>query len=141
MYWLISLKSWWSSAVTSSKGEYYVLYKQLLILEPYLLNLPAHCRHWITKLRTCNHRLPIETGRWHNIDKENRLCTFCNNAVCDELHFLLFCPSLTMLRTSTLPQYFCKYPNIDKFIYIMKCEYGPLLVKLARYIKTGPCML
>ena len=27
--------------------------------------------------RTCNTKLPIETGRWNNIVRENRLCQQC----------------------------------------------------------------
>jgi hypothetical protein len=134
-------QSWQIATKKSSKGEYYIMYKDVLRLEPYLLELPYKFRIWITRLRTANHKLPIETGRWQNIDKENRICTFCNTAICDELHFLLFCPSLNKQRSAILPQYFCKYPTIDKCIYIMKCDYGPLLVKLSKYIKQGLCLL
>jgi hypothetical protein len=30
----------------------------------------------MTKLRTCNLRIPIETGRWENIPRQERTCTF-----------------------------------------------------------------
>jgi hypothetical protein len=29
------------------------------------------------KFRTTNHRLPVETGRWNNIDRVDRICTKC----------------------------------------------------------------
>ena len=45
-------------------------------------------RRAITKLRTSNHTLAIEAGRWTNIERENRLCKQCTeNKIEDEIHF------------------------------------------------------
>jgi hypothetical protein len=33
----------------------------------------------LCKFRTTNHKLPIATGRWNNIDRVNRICTKCDN--------------------------------------------------------------
>ena len=43
---------------------------------------------WLCKLRTCNMKIPIETGRWVNIPQEKRLCKFCNDGIGDEFHYL-----------------------------------------------------
>jgi hypothetical protein len=43
---------------------------------------------WLCKLRTCNMKIPIETGRWENIPKEKILCKFCNDGIGDEFHYL-----------------------------------------------------
>jgi hypothetical protein len=46
----------------------------------------------LSRLRSGSHFLRIETGRYDNIERENRICTFCNeNEVDDEIHFLLKC--------------------------------------------------
>ncbi len=66
-------QTWRIAAESSSKGEYYVIYKDILKLEPYLLELHYKFRIWITRLRTSNHRLPIENGRRQNIDKEKKI--------------------------------------------------------------------
>ena len=39
----------------------------------YLLNLSPYEREVITRFRCCQFKLPIETGRWENIPRENRL--------------------------------------------------------------------
>ena len=53
-------------------------------------------RNAITKLRTSNHLLAIETGRWNNIPRENRTCTQCGqNKIEDECHFLFDCAKHT----------------------------------------------
>jgi hypothetical protein len=54
-----------------------------------------------------NHRLPIETGRWHGIDHGNRLCNICTDAkIGDEFHYILQCKSLINERKLFLSQYF-----------------------------------
>ena len=42
-------------------------------------------RETFRKFRTCNHKLPIEVGRYTNTPRINRICHFCNNnTLCDE---------------------------------------------------------
>ena len=44
----------------------------------------------LCKFRTTNHRLPIETGRWNNIDRVNRICTKCDNiTIGDEYYYII----------------------------------------------------
>jgi hypothetical protein len=40
------------------------------VLEPYLLKLSQVNFIWLCKLRTCNMKIPIETGRWVNIPQD-----------------------------------------------------------------------
>ena len=35
--------------------------------------------------------LPIETGRWANILKQNRKCHLCNLEIGNEFHYLFIC--------------------------------------------------
>jgi hypothetical protein len=42
-------QSWQIAAKKSTKGEYYMMYKDVLRLEPYLLELPYKFRIWITR--------------------------------------------------------------------------------------------
>ena len=42
-----------------------------------------------TQFRLGNTKLPAETGRWVNIDRNERYCTLCNrNEIGDEFHLL-----------------------------------------------------
>ena len=55
------------------------------------------------KLRLLSNKLAVVTGTWYKIEKENRLCNFCNlNAIEDEFHFLIDCPKYKKLREPTL---------------------------------------
>ena len=56
------------------------------------------------KLRTSNHNLPVETGRWHSIPREERFCKLCDaKVVGDEFHYLFRCEALLQLRSAYLP--------------------------------------
>ena len=83
----------WNSIINdSSKCINYRIFKTNFGIENYLLNLPKDLRIILVKLRTCNHRLPIETGRWNNIERNLRICTMCNNnTIGDEFHYIMEC--------------------------------------------------
>ena len=51
----------------SSRGQFCGSFKKDFGLENYLVRLNEKTRIWITKLRSSNLRIPIETGRWYNI--------------------------------------------------------------------------
>ena len=53
----------------------------------------------LVKLRISSNKLRIETGRYDNIPRDERLCNLCNcNKIEDETHFLLDCPSFSSIR-------------------------------------------
>ena len=56
-------------------------------------------RKALVKLRISSHKLLIETGRYDNIPRNERVCNVCNRkTIEDEIHFLLDCPSYSSLR-------------------------------------------
>lgn len=64
-------------------------------------------RSRLTRIRISAHRLAIETGRYINLKREDRICCLCDtNKVEDEAHFLLCCPALADERA----------PIIDKLV-------------------------
>ena len=56
------------------KASSYKLFKENCEFEGYLDLLNDNERILLCKFRTTNHRLIIETGRWQNIDREDRIC-------------------------------------------------------------------
>jgi hypothetical protein len=95
------IASWESkrrSLGSSSKLELYSSIKENFGREGYL-NLPNYkLRNAITKLRTSAHNFPIETGRYSNIPREERICQLCMTGVGNESHYLLHCTNPTMLK-------------------------------------------
>ena len=72
-------------------------------------------RYVLCRFRTGNHKLPIETGRWEDIERTERLCNLCNNHnIGDEFIYVLECPALIEDRRNYLGQYYCSHYNILK---------------------------
>jgi hypothetical protein len=61
-------------------------------MEPYLTRLTEVHRNFIIKLRVNNIKIPIETSRWRNINREDRICQKCSlTLIGDEFHYLFVC--------------------------------------------------
>jgi len=60
--------------------------------------------------------LPVETGRWHNVSRADRLCHLCDSAdIGDEFHYIMSCDYLKQEREKYLPSYCCNNVNTLKF--------------------------
>ena len=100
--------------MSTSRGLFYLTFKEEFKLEPYLLRLHQESRIHFTKLRLSNLKIPVETGRWYDIQRENRICHKCNtNAVGDEFHYLFICNNvdITDIRNKFIPSYYTTHPN------------------------------
>ena len=119
--------------------EYYSKYKNTLEFESYLHNITNDTsRIQLTRFRLSAHHLAIETGRYNNIERNDRLCIFCNQKQIEfEYHFLLVCPKYIDIRNQLLPRYFTCWPSLNKFISLMKNDGKKVQIKLATFIKEA----
>jgi hypothetical protein len=128
----------WNSLLSSqSRGGFYLLYHSFPTYVEYFEKIKVY-KHAIAlcKFRTFNHRLGVETGRWHKptpIPYNERLCEICNE-LDDEYHFLLQCKKYDELRLKYLPKYYRNRPNMYKFIELMSSTTTSLLQKLSAFI-------
>ena len=95
----------------------------------------------ISRIRTCNHRLPIEAGRYgaNRANREDRKCTkFNSGLVGDEFHFILTCnkPELLELRERYISPYYTVNPTMEKLNELFNNK-GKKLFKLARFVSEG----
>jgi hypothetical protein len=106
--------SWYNIPVhgwlaNSPRGHFYSIFKQEFCMEPYLTRLIEVHRKFITKLRVNNIKFPIETGRWRNINREDRICQKCSySLIGDEFHYSFVCNfhDILELRNKYIPNYF-----------------------------------
>ena len=88
--------NWKHSLCNLQKLEFYNTFKDSYTPSPYLdLNRKNPNRKTLVKLKIrtiSNHKLLIETGRYNNISRSDRLCTICGHNVEDETHFQFHCP-------------------------------------------------
>ena len=109
-----------------SKLRTYAIFKKEQGFEKYLADIKnTNVRKNVTKYRLSNHKLMIEVGRHQKIDAEQRFCPFCPNAVEDEFHFLLYCPTYDIQRSAFLDPItsiihnFSLLPDSQKFELVM----------------------
>ena len=72
-----NLQHWQSTLEQSTKARNYSFFKQSIQLEKYALQLKKYDAIVLCKLRTGNHCLPLETGRWEGINIRDRTCALC----------------------------------------------------------------
>ena len=92
-------QNWHSTLQISPKALSYRLFKSDFRFEKYLDVLNDKNRFTFCRFRTSNHRLPIEVGRWTNVERHNRLCQLCQSReIGDEFHYVLQCPNFVTDR-------------------------------------------
>ena len=132
------IQLWYQQSKDSSKACNYYLFKPHFEFEQYIDDLPLCYRIAFTKFRTANHKLPVEKGRYTNIQREQRTCNLCDSDhVGDEYHFLLECPALDNLRNKFIPAFYRKHPNFYKYSQLLSFKNGKKLLNLCKFIKEG----
>jgi hypothetical protein len=82
---------------------------------------------------TLRTKRPIETGRWFNISRENRLCkSFEYKDIGDEFHYVFRCTDICIqnARVIYLPKYCRKSPNILKLESLFNVTNKTQLMKI-----------
>jgi hypothetical protein len=88
------------------------------------------------RFRTTNHKLPIEQGRWDNIDRNNRICFLCNSDIGDEFHYNLQCQFFKPSQKLLLSKYYNNHLNVLKFRNLITSKNNTVQVtKLCKFIK------
>ena len=130
------IQNWNGLLQNSSKGKNYALFKDNTSQEKYLTILNGNLAKIMLKFRTGNHKLPVEVGRWHNIELTDRKCQLCHSSsIGDEFHYILECSFFKTERQSLVSQYFYKRPNILKFKQLFSMENRLKLTRLAKFMK------
>ena len=133
-------KGAWFSCLLSNGKDYnsgnklrtYRLYKSTFKTETYVkLNMRRHQRRILSKFRSCNLPLAIETGRYTKpkTPLQDRICKFCSmNSIEDETHFLIDCDFYNDLRydlfesASILNENFRHLNSEEKLCFLMDSD-------------------
>ena len=125
------LQSWTAETEGLSYCTIYRLFKNQFGVEKYLCNLSVNDRITLTKFRTSNIAIPINSMRFNNIARKDRKCELCNaNEIGDEFHYLMKCEYFTTERKVFLKRYYFTRPNSQKFASLLNCEKPAVLKNL-----------
>ena len=106
----------WNNTCSNKTFCYiYELFKTSFGFENYLTKVPFKLRKYLIQIRTRNHRIPVEKGRWRRIPREKRKCQLYSQDIEDEIHYILSCRKLNNLRRQYLDPYDLFHPNTYKF--------------------------
>ena len=130
-------KQTWSTSVENSpKALNYRLYKKVVSFENYLEIVKDKDLFLLCHFRTSNNRLPIEFGRWQNINRENRVCNLCQGRELGDTFQCLFeCTEFIHDRARLIPQKYRYSSNIVKYCALMCSNSVVDLSKLCKFIK------
>ena len=100
-------------------------------------------RQLFTKFRVIDHSLEIESGRYENIAREERICTNCIiNEIGDEYHFFLKCTANHSLRNNSFNKIILNQPDFIEDIPLNKINVllnanSELLAEVGDFIKQS----
>ena len=128
-----------SNLATTSRGHLYQHLVDHHCLQYYLCKpIPQVYRRYISRFRLSSHNLKIESDRYTNIERNNRICTLCDLAdIEDEFHFILICPLYNDLRNSYIKKYYYRTPCVFKLVQLLSCNNVTELCKLGKYLKLA----
>ena len=119
----------------SPKCLCYRIFKSTISQECYLSKLDTRDIVTLSRFRCGSHRLPIETGRWQNIPREERFCRLCNSReLGDEYHYIMSCKALDNERQRFLPCFYTHCPNTYKYSLLFNTQNIVVLQKLCKFI-------
>ena len=121
----------------SHKALIYFSFKHKFELEKYFITLPRKLYLHFFKLRTANHKLPIETGRWDGTGIDQRICPLCDlNDVGDEYHYICKCPYFAAQRIRFIKPFFTNRPSMFKFGTLLGSTNELEMKKMCQFAKV-----
>ncbi len=133
------ITKWSNNLQNKSICSSYNLFKEIYVLEDYLLKLSKGNRITLCKLRACNNKFPINVGRYEDIPRENRICSKCvGNHVGDEYHILFNCQNanIVRLREMYVPSYYRVRPTQIKHKLLMQTSNVNTLNNLSLFLRA-----
>lgn len=109
-----------SNDINSRLGYYLLVNPSLSCVIDSYQNLFETDRIYISRFRTGSHSLLIETGRYNNIDRDNRIC-ICRNGLQTVFHVFCECPI-------TIPLLDKRYNNIQEIFSSSNLHVNLLLI-------------
>ena len=109
------IQEWRGKESQSLKAFTYFSFKHNIELEKYFVTVPEKMFWLLVKIRTANHKLPIETGRWDGTARHERIGHLCHlRDIGDEFHNICKCPFFNSERLRFLKPYYIHQPSMFK---------------------------
>ena len=123
----------------NNETQSFFYYKDLITfhgLQKYLKKMPPDIWIPLVKIRTNNHKLPVEMQSWRIFLKprDERICNICNlREVGDEFHYLARCTVFSDERQKYIPS-IIQDSSLQNFLQILKSDNIRILRGLAKFL-------
>ena len=130
----IECQDWHSTVTDSGACSTYKTFKSHLRFEKYLTTMNRREAIVLCRYRCGNHKLPIITGRYNKVEKNERVCPLCNTkAIGDEPHYLFTCPAFMQERSMYIDARYLEPPNAQDIEGLFTCENNTTLSNLSQF--------
>ena len=128
------IQEWNAEVFNKSSCLNYRIFKSELQLENYLITLTNRDRINLCKFRCGNSKLPIVTGRYQGIERDDRICSLCDrHQLGDEFHYLFECNFFAAERKKYLRPFYRVRPNTLKMCKLMNNQNRNELSNLVKF--------
>ena len=123
----------------ASKGVIYQHLVDHFTLQAYLQKpISVVYQKLIAKFRLSSHDLKVESGRYQNELRRNRICSLCDlNDIEDEFHFILKCPTYITLRQKYIKRYYIIRPSAFKLTQLLGTNNVKELCYLGKFLQAA----
>ena len=129
------IQEWNAEVFNKSSCLNYRIFKSELQLENYLITLTNRDRINLCKFRCGNSKLPIVTGRYQGIERDDRICSLCDrHQLGDEFHYLFECNFFAAERKKYLRPFYRVRPNTLKMCKLMNNQNRNELSNLVSFV-------
>ena len=114
------IHKWFSEIDNKNIYCNYRIFKNRFSFEKYFNILSYKQAISFLRFRTLNNNIPVQTERYVNIPRADRLCPKCSiNEIGDEYHYILICEYFKEHRVKLLPSFYWKSLTLSNFtIYL-----------------------
>ena len=134
-------QEWKVSVEQCRKCILYKYIKTTFKFEQYLTKIPWSLCKYLVKFRTCNHKLTIETGRYNNIEINQRTCDICNmNLLGDEYHLFYDCDNIYIvyIRNKLIPTNIIINKSMYNFVKLLsQPENMKCIRRICKFLKLS----
>ena len=128
-------QEWHDSIHNSNKCLIYRMFKTEFRFEKYLTSIPLKLRNLFTKFRCRSTRLPIESGVFVGIKRDDRVCTLCeSHDIGDEFHYIFTCSFFSNDRQRYIESKYRKFRSAFNLNSLFNVS-GPRLTQLCKFIE------
>ena len=128
-------QTWDSHTEESSRFSLYRLFKPNHLVCKYLqMDMVKHLQFMLTRFRFGVSELHVHAYRYRQVDNSVLLCPLCKEYTENEVHFVLTCPALSVVRERFIPKKYFRRPSLFKLCLLVNATREKTVYNFALYL-------